>query len=72
IAEKVEKSKKRLKDPMGKQRSRTSEYQLSFKGVSCETSHFGICCSKFRDAVSIYSRVEVRIEQVEKLKTSCQ
>ena len=27
---------------------------------------------KFRDAVSIYSRVEVRIEQVEKLKTSCQ
>ena len=50
----------------------TSEDQLSFKGVSCETSHFGICCSKFRDAVSIYSRVEVRIEQVEKLKTSCQ
>ena len=27
---------------------------------------------KFRDAVSIYSRVEVRIEQVVKLKTSCQ
>ena len=26
----------------------TSEDQLSFKGVSCETSHFGICCSQIQ------------------------
>ena len=52
--------------------TRTSEDQLSFKEVSCETSHFGIVAVKFRDAVPIYSRVEVRIDIVEKLKTSCQ
>ena len=26
----------------------TSEDQLSFKGVSCETSHFSICCSQIQ------------------------
>ena len=26
----------------------TSEDQLPFKGVSCETSHFGICCSQIQ------------------------
>ena len=26
----------------------TSEDQLSFKGVSCDTSHFGICCSQIQ------------------------
>ena len=49
----------------------TSEDQLSFKGVSCETSHWHLLLSN-SDAVSIYSTVEVHIEQVEKLKTSCQ
>ena len=38
--------------------------------VKLHTSAFAAV--KFRDAVSIYSRVEVHIEQVEKLKTSCQ
>ena len=50
----------------------TSEDQLSFKGVSCETSHFGIVAVKFRDAVHIYSKVEVHIDIMEKLKTACQ
>ena len=50
----------------------TSEDQLSFKGSVVKLHTLAFVVVKFRDAVSIYSRVEVRIEQVEKLKTSCQ
>ena len=50
----------------------TSDDQLSFKGSVVNLHTLAFVAVKFRDAVSIYSRVEVRIEQVEKLKTSCQ
>ena len=50
----------------------TSEDQLSFKGSVVKLHTLAFVVVKFRDAVSIYSRVEVRIEQVEKLKTSYQ
>ena len=42
------------------------------KGSVMKLHTLAFVAVKFRDAVSIYSRVEVRIEQVEKLKTSCQ
>ena len=50
----------------------TSEDQLSFKGVSYETSHFGICCSQIQRCSFYLLKSWGAHWASRKLKTSCQ